>query len=98
MKLKPIADVQGALHGYSFFCPGCGHAHAYFTTGEKTWSFDGNTEVPSFNPSLKLECPDHGDPKQRLCHLNLVAGKLHYDRQCTHDLAGQVVDLPDYPY
>jgi hypothetical protein len=29
MKLKPVTDDAGALHGFSFFCPGCDHPHVF---------------------------------------------------------------------
>jgi len=98
MKLKPLDDGHGNLRGYAFHCPGCDHAHVYYTSGPVVWSFDGNMETPTFSPSLLNRCPDHTDPKQRLCHLTLASGMLHFYPDCSHDLAGRVVELPEYPY
>jgi Family of unknown function (DUF6527) len=103
VKLKPVVDGAGQLRGYAFYCPGCDHAHVFWTAApddgrDGPWTFDSNTETPSFSPSLKNTAPDHVDPKQRCCHLNLVAGHIHYANDCTHDLVSTVVDLPDYPY
>jgi hypothetical protein len=98
MKLKPVGDGKGNIVGYAFHCPGCDHAHIYYTAGPMTWSFNGDFERPTFAPSLLNTCPNHPDPKQRLCHLNLTGGILHYDGQNAHDLKGQSVPIPDWPY
>ena len=95
MKLRPVADANGQLHGYSFYCPGCKHRHVYFVTGALTWDFNGDVAAPSFTPSLLNTCDSHPDPTQRRCHLFLTAGKLNYCSDCTHALAGQTIDLPE---
>lgn len=96
MRLKPIRD--GVLLGWAFQCPGCEHTHVFWVNGQVTWSFDGNEECPTFSPSLLNTAPDHVDPKQRRCHLFVTAGKISYCEDCTHDLAGKTVDLPEWPY
>ena len=98
MKLKPVVDDAGHLRGYAFFCPGCDGAHIFYTTGKLTWSFDGNQELPTFSPSLLNTCPNHADPKQHRCHLNLTAGKVQYHGDCSHTLAGKVIDLLEWPW
>ena len=95
MKLKPLSG--GTVEGFSFYCPGCQHSHVFYTTGPVSWSFNGNLESPSFQPSLLNEAPNHIDPKQRRCHLVLANGKIHFQPDCTHDLKGQIVDLGDRP-
>jgi len=94
MKLKPVTD-NGATIGYSFYCPGCDHGHVFWTSGAMTWSFNGDVASPTFSPSLLNTCPNHPDPKQRVCHLFLHSGRLQFRSDCTHDLAGQTVDLID---
>jgi hypothetical protein len=94
-RLKPAVNDAGAVVGYVFHCPGCEHGHIYYVSGPMVWSFNGDLASPSFTPSLLNTCKPHPDPKQRRCHLFLTAGKLHFCRDCSHDLAGQVVDLPD---
>ena len=102
MKLKPVVDTTGALLGYAFRCPGCEHTHVFWTapplagSTKPTWTFDGNMEAPTFAPSLKNEAPNHSDPRQRCCHLNLTAGRVHYANDCTHPLVNTIVDLPEY--
>jgi hypothetical protein len=98
MKLHPAGNIDGSVRGFGFFCPGCDHAHIFYTAGPVVWTFDGNLEAPTFTPSLLNTCPDHPDEKQRRCHLLLTAGKLHFCADCSHELAGTVVDLPDWPF
>lgn len=86
MKLL-VMDNQGAP-GYVFWCPGCEENHLFSTD---RWQFDGNMESPTFNPSLLYPT------KKPRCHLFLHAGKLQFLNDCEHKLAGQTVDLPDYP-
>lgn len=92
-KLKPVYSSGGQLCGYSFHCPGCDHSHVFYTAGTMVWGFDGNLESPTFTPSLLNRCETHVNPKLRVCHLNLTAGKLQFHPDCTHDLAGTTVDL-----
>jgi hypothetical protein len=100
MKLRPLDSRT--VQGYAFYCPGCEHAHIFYTAyadqkdkGKPRWDFDGNLESPTFTPSLLNTCEKHPDPKQRRCHLNLTAGKIYYHADSAHDLKGQTVDLPD---
>jgi hypothetical protein len=84
MKLKPVVDGSGQLRGYSFY-----------TSGDVVWSFDGNLDQPTFTPSLLNKCDNHPNPKRRVCHLNLTAGKLQFHPDCTHYLAGKLIELKD---
>jgi hypothetical protein len=36
--------------GYAHWCPACGEMHTIFDN----WQFDGNLEVPTFTPSVKI--------------------------------------------
>jgi hypothetical protein len=60
------------------------------TDGQRpNWGFNGDRERPTFEPSLFYT--------QRVCHLFLTDGRIHFLSDCTHKLANQVVDLPDLP-
>ena len=72
------------------YCPGCkGLDPVFFDRG---WTWDGNTEAPTFFPSFK-----HTNGQGAVCHYVLTAGVLQYQSDCTHELAGQNVPLPDLP-
>lgn len=98
MKLRPVSDGVSPkkVIGYSFYCQGCEHVHVFWTAGQLTWDFDDNLTSPTFSPSLLNTCDNHPDPKQRRCHLFLRAGRIEYCSDCTHDLAGQTVEMHDH--
>lgn len=57
MKIKRFQS--GVVTGYSFYCPGCQERHVYYTEWDPTyvghkpaWSFNGNEQAPTFQPSL----------------------------------------------
>lgn len=93
-----------------FFCPGCGHRHAYHTKnpeGRPVWQFNGNVESPTFTPSLLNRWGTHADPNWKpepghtnhsgTCHLYVTNGQIQYLGDCTHDLAGQTVPMQEVP-
>lgn len=75
---------------YRFYCPGCKCDHSYDCRtdgGRPSWTFNGDLELPTFTPSLLY--PD------RVCHLFVTDGRIQYLGDCTHELAGHQVDLPE---
>lgn len=86
---------------YHFFCPGCKHEHTYAVCNDNSqWQFNGNIESPSFTPSLlnrmeiKNEQTGKLEEKER-CHLFVTNGKIIYCGDCSHELSGQTVELPN---
>jgi hypothetical protein len=87
---------------YSFCCPGCKHLHVYAVKNDNTgWQFNGNLERPSFTPSLlnsiKVQNEVSGvyDVEKNRCHLFVTDGKIIYCGDCTHELKGQTIELPE---
>jgi hypothetical protein len=72
---------------YIFWCPGCECGHIYFSN----WNFNQNIDKPTFTPSLL-----NWNETSR-CHLFLTDGKIHYCNDCTHSLAGKIVDMENIP-
>jgi len=60
------------------------------------WSFDGNVDRPTFNPSIRIRSFD-GDQVVECCHYFVRAGRIEFCPDSTHGLAGQKVDMPDIP-
>lgn len=70
------------------------------------WSFNGNFEKPTFKPSVLVtwnepsdvegEFDDESKDKQFRCHSFVTDGRIQFLSDCTHSLAGQTVDLPDW--
>ena len=54
------------------------------------WTWDGNLEAPTLNPSILT-----GKDTDKICHSMLEAGIFHYLGDCNHSLVNQYVPLPD---
>ena len=81
-----------------FYCPGCKTTHliskgpnSYWK--RNAWTFNGDYNKPTFNPSLlvTMDFPDG----QRRCHSFIRDGQIQYLNDCTHELKGQTVEIPD---
>lgn len=90
----------------SFRCPGCDDYHQ-IRVG--TWTFNGDLESPTFSPSVLVRGvqwgkevgfhkPNHGvaTGQPTVCHSFVTDGQIHFLGDCTHNLAGQTVDLPEW--
>jgi hypothetical protein len=47
---KKSCDAEGGL--LHFWCPGCDQVHNVRVVGEKPWIWNGDTERPTFSPSV----------------------------------------------
>lgn len=75
------------------FCPACKHVHVF----DARWQFDGNLENPTFHPSMHVNPPGEAHIKRTpTCHSLVRDGKIEYLNDCTHEMAGQTVELPDF--
>jgi hypothetical protein len=92
------------------WCPACDDTHAVEIESEPRWGFDGNLQEPTISPSIKVEGvqwevghtfhkPHHhvvaGEPV--VCHSFVRAGRWEFLGDCTHDLAGQTVEMVPVP-
>ena len=82
-----MAKVRHALGGWIFRCPGCDELHRY---KDGKWSFNGDVNKPTFKPSLILTVSDCR------CHSHVKDGKICFLSDCTHEHAGETMDLPDW--
>lgn len=93
MTLKNETEVL-----YAFHCPACGISHAARVAsqeeGPEIWRFNGDVNRPTFYPSIGSAWakPD-GTPV--VCHAFVEEGRIRYSVDSLHELAGQVVELPD---
>lgn len=92
------------------WCPGCLTAHGIFY-GVDGWEWNGSLDTPTFTPSLKVSgvqwapengfhMPTHHVPpgESTVCHSLITDGRIQFLDDSTHHLAGQTVDLPEWPY
>lgn len=107
---KLVRTHHDARHDYgghlAHWCPACRQLHDFavdrpFRNGAR-WSFDGNADAPSFSPSMNIRIGPYPQAWKKagqidVCHYFLRAGRIEYLGDCTHELAGQTVDLPDLP-
>jgi hypothetical protein len=75
---------------YRFYCPGCKCSH-FFKVGDGGWSFNGDENKPTVNPSLLVT----GGESDTHCHSFIRDGKIQFLGDSKHELAGQTVDLPE---
>lgn len=102
MKARILTDQNETERHLLFWCPGCEEAHSFRVAGPEgrpRWTWDGNLESPTCDPSLRVYTYDKQSGRGDItkCHLNLTAGKLVYHGDSPHALKGQTVDLPDLP-
>lgn len=87
----------------AFVCPGCalrggsGLHMLPVNTDKKapSWNFDGNFERPTISPSILTRSGTAEKPF--VCHSFLRNGVFEFLNDCTHDLKGQSVEIPDLP-
>lgn len=78
---------------YLLWCPACEDTVSI----NDTWTFNGDTERPTFTPSLLTQFNLAG--QDHVCHSFVTDGVWHYLSDCTHAKASQtlpVVDLPEW--
>jgi len=75
---------------FSFFCEGCGCCHMFTSS----WKFNQDFKNPTVSPSILVK---HGrDGRDEICHSFITDGKIRYLNDCTHKLAGKIVELQDF--
>lgn len=106
--MKPVIHVQ---HGIAYFdCPGCECLHGPRIEGEHAWTWNGDTVRPTFSPSIlcratkrltdeEIQRVMQGEtiePVPTVCHSFVRDGQIEFLGDCTHELAGKTVPLPEW--
>jgi hypothetical protein len=81
-------------YDFVFFCPGCKRKHGFNVTGNIIWEFNGDMLNPTVSPSINSSAHS-GDRLIYRCHSFVKDGKIQFLSDCTHELAGQTVELPE---
>lgn len=95
MKIHDMGRTLDNEQWIAFHCPGCGHAHSIPVTGPRGWHWNGSVDTPTITPSLLVN-PGGGNPTAPVCHSIITDGKINFQSDSTHALAGQTVDMPDW--
>ena len=110
MGIRVGKKLWGNAEGsYMYHCPGCGMLHCLHVekpsphTGA-AWGFNRNGDAPTFTPSVlvqwdKLVGDGPLESRQRVpqvCHSFVTDGRIAYLEDCTHDMRGMTVEMPDW--
>ena len=94
-----------------FHCPGCETNHGIPVDGSRGWTWNRDVEKPTVTPSIAVHLTLYGPDKlafskydgpfpcekaKGLCHSYVTDGRIQFLGDCTHALAGQTIDLPEY--
>ncbi len=94
-------DEETKQHTACYKCP-CGKTHCIpvkdgpHIPGSRNWGWNGNTEKPTFIPSLLTWTEDDKGNKNWVCHSNVIDGVARFCGDSTHKFANQHVELPEW--
>lgn len=58
------------------------------------WEFNGNVDKPTVSPSILVRSGRNG--RNGVCHSFIKNGRIQFLGDCTHELAGQTVEIPEW--
>lgn len=107
---KLRSSVDNGLMFWCPGCDGAHCIHHGAGTGPR-WGWNGDVEKPTFTPSIlvrgtvPMTDQQHEayeregmlpTPVKLICHSFVTDGKIQFLSDCTHQLAGQTVEIPDW--
>jgi hypothetical protein len=78
----------------AFHCPACDEDHFVKVEGEGAWDWQGGLEEPTFRPSILVSWGNLSS--SRRCHSWINEGRITYEQDSTHDMAGLTATLPEW--
>jgi hypothetical protein len=61
------------------------------------WKWNGDVKQPTFTPSILVRANyTSANRMDDVCHSFVTDGRIRFLGDCTHELAGQVVELPPW--
>lgn len=90
-KIKEYTNKGKPTKHYYFYCPGCMSLHAV----NDTWKFNGDYRFPTFAPSALVTWTEGPNKLNKRCHFFIKEGRIQFLNDCTHNLKGKTVDLPN---
>lgn len=88
-----LAGRGGAVHVLPVRWLPAGQVEAPTVKDWPHWDFNGDMERPTLSPSIL--CRREMDGKPYVCHSFVREGNIEFLGDCTHELAGKTVPLPD---
>lgn len=99
-EVKGVFYIEDKDNSYWFDCPGCKKAHCiYFhagTTSHPVWSWNRSFDKPTVSPSVLVRWHEGKERKQCVCHSFISDGNIQFLSDCTHELAGKTVPIPEW--
>lgn len=86
---------------FDFYCPACKMLHT--VSDVSGWNVGYDLLKPTITPSVLNRTPTLNDETgiyefKDICHLNVTNGVIYYHSDCTHEMAGRTVELPELPH
>lgn len=111
-KIFKDLDKPAGYQGLSFYCNGCKQTHTVNFHPSNQWQFNDDIEKPTLTPSVlvKYRHPKgysndnpaplgyDGEYVTDICHSFVTDGNIQYLSDCTHELAGQTIELPEFKW
>jgi hypothetical protein len=93
MGKKVCRVINDPQETYMFECPGCGCFHFFRVP---PWRFNGNFEKPTVEGSVLVNADlKTAAPGAFRCHSIITDGKIQFLSDCTHALAGKIIEMED---
>ena len=87
--MAKISKIQNSDR-YIFECPACGCCHFI----NDTWKFNQDYDKPTIHPSIFVN-RGQSNPESPACHFFIFEGSIVYLSDCTHEFAGQTIEMID---
>jgi hypothetical protein len=83
-----------------FECPGCESLHVVYVgrAMRPVWEFNENVDRPTVSPSVLVTWTERPRTAaiEKVCHSFIKDGMIQFLGDCTHALAGQTVEIPEW--
>lgn len=89
-----VCELTGGQYLW-WWCPGCDEPHM---VDVKRWEWNGSLTAPTLAPSILVRRrakPVRPEP-QTVCHSFVRDGKMQFLSDCTHTLAGKMVQIGEW--
>lgn len=104
------SKLRRGTDGYFHYCPACKEAHRLPDSWQFNGNLEVPTFTPSFRHEGFITEKDstgkwtgawvrdgNGNTIPFVCHYIITNGQISYCGDCTHEMRGQVIPLPDLP-
>lgn len=96
--MKVIDQIEcGGGTGFMYWCPACRFHHHVAIKPAKlengaSWTWNNSHDKPTFSPSIVVKV-EFKNRSSLVCHSYVKNGQIQYLSDCTHQLAGQTINM-----